>query len=646
MSTSYGSPIELFSVDPNSGAQTELADISVTNLLAELPALEAVADGVNLGLQLADGTQIHFASTARLATFLYSVAVQQMQATSFVTDNYNLDMQWLNTVDQPLLDEGVYWNERAAAEASIYPERTVEDNAQASIALQIAAEDPANRQDMTVTIHNDATGNPTQITVFTGGGSSIHDVAPNVFQEVLSGISTVVSIAAVLSGNVYVYFAAAALDAAEAGEDFSESQILPGILSLAQAVAAGITAGAGGTSLTTPPPVAAQVINAAVQGVGGVYGVVQSAETGNALGILAGALEAAAAGATGIEIEEGGDTQKTLNAIATVLGRVGLATSVASDFASGNLGQGLIDSLNLYLPAVAQEYVKYLNNSGQVLQPLAMDAQAIAAASGDSLPEANIPDFGSIVADAMASDPSNSPGVAGSVTPVQTGGLANVGAAASTGGVGEVVTQNGTTYAVGGEPSSLGDGSKILASSGSNQDTLRFLAYKMIDGLVPSGSSARDMSSMPVAFVDKDGNQLLNEAGQAMMKPSNADPAMAPEFGAFLVSSGDESLQAEATAMVAAFRQAGAWDFQRVGTPWTIVSSFQDYANVEIGAYAAAIGTPLSSILQTANDYAAKNSDFGTAVFMDPTYSHLPGSKVWDITQGYKWYNSGLIGHH
>jgi len=62
---------------------------------------ETEANGVNLGLQLADGTQVQFASTARLATFLYSVAVQQMQATSFVTDNYNLDMQWLNTIDQP-----------------------------------------------------------------------------------------------------------------------------------------------------------------------------------------------------------------------------------------------------------------------------------------------------------------------------------------------------------------------------------------------------------------------------------------------------------------------------------------------------------------------------------------------------------------
>ena len=357
MSTSYGAPIELFSVDPASGAETVLADTSATNLLAELPVLETEANGANLGLQLADGTQIQFASTARTATFLYSLAVQQMQATSFVTDNYNLDMQWLNTVDQPLLDEAEYWNERATAEASVYPERTIEDNAQASMAVQIAAEAPSSRQNMTVTINNAATGNPTQITVYANGdGSTIHDVAPNVFGEVLGAISTVVSVAALVTGNAYLYYAAAALDAANAGEDFSNGQDVSAILSTAAAISAGITGGAGGTPGTTPPPVSAQIINAAVQGVGGVYGVVQSAETGNGVGILAGALEAAAAAASGIGMYEGGQTQAMLNSVATALGTIGLATNVGSAFASGNIALGLEDSLNLFLPALAQDY--------------------------------------------------------------------------------------------------------------------------------------------------------------------------------------------------------------------------------------------------------------------------------------------------
>jgi len=102
----------------------------------------------------------------------------------------------------------------------------------------------------------------------------------------------------------------------------------------------------------TSAQVTAQVIGTAAQAVGGVYGIVQSAENGNALGILAGALEAAAAAASGIGLVPGNQTQ-TLSQIATVLGAASVATNMASDFANGNLAQGLIDSLNLYLPAVA-----------------------------------------------------------------------------------------------------------------------------------------------------------------------------------------------------------------------------------------------------------------------------------------------------
>ena len=142
----------------------------------------------------------------------------------------------------------------------------------------------------------------------------------------------------------------------------SNGQDLQGLLTLAQAVAAGITGGAGGTAPGTPAPVSAQVLNAAAQGVGGVYGAVQSDQNGNAAGMLAGALEAAAAGAAGIGMLPGTRTQ-TLNLISAALGSSGIATNMASDFASGNLGQGLLDSLNLYLPAVAQAFANASTDS-------------------------------------------------------------------------------------------------------------------------------------------------------------------------------------------------------------------------------------------------------------------------------------------
>ncbi len=53
-------------------------------------------------------------------------------------------MRWLSKVDQPLLDEAVYGTERVTVEANAYPQRTIEDNIQANLALQAAAAAPSN----------------------------------------------------------------------------------------------------------------------------------------------------------------------------------------------------------------------------------------------------------------------------------------------------------------------------------------------------------------------------------------------------------------------------------------------------------------------------------------------------------------------
>ena len=273
-----------------------------------------------------------------------------MQATSFVTDNYNLDMQWLNSIDQPLLEEATFWSERAATEGN--SEGAILNNTQANLALQVAAESPSSRQDLSVTINNAVTGNPTQITVYAAGdGNAIHDIDPGIGGYIESAFSTVINILAVVFPETGLPFLAAAVDGAQAGQAFANGEDIQGVLSLAQAVGMGAT---GFGDLPT-----GQIISAAAQGVGGVYGVVRSAETGDAAGIIAGALEAAAAGATGIGIYEEGQTQATLNAIAAGLGTAGVATAVAGDLASGNVAQGLVDSLNLYLPAVAQAYANY-----------------------------------------------------------------------------------------------------------------------------------------------------------------------------------------------------------------------------------------------------------------------------------------------
>jgi hypothetical protein len=150
---------------------------------------------------------------------------------------------------------------------------------------------------MSVTIHNAATGNPTQVTVYADGdGSTIHDVAPSVFGYVEEAVSTAINIAAALTQQPELYLAAAAaIDGAQAGQAFSQGRVLQGVLSLAQAVAAGVNvAGYASTG---------QVISAAAEGVGN---------------------------AAGLRIYQGGQAQALLKSISTALTSAGVATTVAS----------------------------------------------------------------------------------------------------------------------------------------------------------------------------------------------------------------------------------------------------------------------------------------------------------------------------
>ncbi len=100
-------------------------------------------------------------------------------------------------------------------------------------------------------------------------------------------------------------------------------------------------------------------------------------------------------GRPGIGLSYGGQTQ-TLNLISAALGSAGLATNMASDFASGNLGQGLLDSLNLYLPAVAQAFANAQSN----LSALAMNSAAFAQATAQAT---IVPDYSTAIQQAFES---------------------------------------------------------------------------------------------------------------------------------------------------------------------------------------------------------------------------------------------------
>lgn len=383
--TNNDAPIELFSVDPLTGQQTVLADTSETNLLAELPVLEAEANGVNLGLQFADGTQMPLSTTDRVADFLYAVAAEKTGATQLLTDTYSLDMGWLNSIDQPLLNEAVQWSEQAAnfaaaaavKQGQLAPTAAVsqliastpqwgvaddnqlaaEYNTMSDLALKIAAQAPGNRQDMSVLIANPVKGNPTQITVYASGyGSSIHDTSPNPWTYVEEAISTVVNIAAVVTAQPELLAVAAAIDAAQAGQAFSNGQDVQGVLDLLQA--GGFAAGSLQLGQLQT------VLALAAQGAGGIYGVVTSAETGNGVGILTGLLEAAAASAGGLAFDSTTVAdQAALSSISQLLSYAAIGTTFGNDLANGQLAQGLIDSLNGWLPNLVSASVNDTSNA-------------------------------------------------------------------------------------------------------------------------------------------------------------------------------------------------------------------------------------------------------------------------------------------
>jgi len=190
---------------------------------------------------------------------------------------------------------------------------------------------------------------------------------------------------------------------------------------------------------------------------------------------------------------------------------------------------------------------------------------------------------------------------------------------------------------------------------GDFKSTIKFLgseAAQVLDLTVPAATSARNMSEVQAQFVDNNGNPILNQQGQPMMKPENADPAAVTDIGSALAqaaadpsgeSAGSGNL---AIANLALFRQGGAWDFQRVGGSQNCVGAFTDYANVEIGAYAASIGMSLDEVLYVSNQYAKIFAKFDPLAVMDPVYTSLRSVNVQDETIGYSLYQNGLIGHH
>ena len=355
MSADYAAPIALI------GRDGTLADAGATNLLAELPVLETLAGGRTLSLGLADGTTLQFQDTARLTDFLYAVAAQKSQASTFVTDTFHQDVAWLDQVDQPMLNVAQNLEDLAAYDsARNATDQATLAHAAARIALRIAAEAPGTRGQLTEKVG--VSGHETKVTVFANtldpfGGATYHDIDPGIGGILEVAGLAVLNIAAAVFPETGLPYAAAAADAAEAGKDFANGQILDGILQLA-AAAGTFEIGLGGGNSLSGATQTGKVILTAAEGVGGVYGAVQSAQSGDALGVLAGVLEASAAVGSGIGQYSSDKGVVTLaNQLRNGLAIASTALTTADAFSKGNIAGGLVSSLSYILSNVATDYI-------------------------------------------------------------------------------------------------------------------------------------------------------------------------------------------------------------------------------------------------------------------------------------------------
>jgi hypothetical protein len=147
----------------------------------------------------------------------------------------------------------------------------------------------------------------------------------------------------------------------------------------------------------------------------------------------------------------------------------------------------------------------------------------------------------------------------------------------------------------------------------------------------------------PIKLRDRDGDVILDANGNFIYRPSNVDVAYMYELG---LANKDASFFAFNTTLNRYFNQGGSYDFQRQGGSFhegdRILDSgflfhpeFVSFSTIAIGAFAAGAGLSEQYILNVQNGFAARNSNFGSNVIMDSTYTYLPRINVANTRLGY-----------
>lgn len=154
-------------------------------------------------------------------------------------------------------------------------------------------------------------------------------------------------------------------------------------------------------------------------------------------------------------------------------------------------------------------------------------------------------------------------------------------------------------------------------------------------------------SRTPVPFVTDDGQPVLTQSGQPMMRPSDVDPTgvmlVGDGYRLGVLSSPGGIDEINSYSALAFFKIGGPWDWQRVGPDRVFVQEFRDFASVQIGMYAAAANIPMENVLAISDWYASKFSTFRPGTVYNKVYTHLPDLNVYNERLGYDLVKSGKI---
>ncbi len=331
---------------------TCLALTASSNLLTQLAVAVTLNNGATPILSLPGGGTEQFANATQLAAALLGLTLQQGLTDLGSLSAYQGTVNWLVQIDQPMLQvaANLLSQVQLAQSEGNQAQATLASTAY-QLALQIAALPPTARggADWGLSASVQVNGHTTDVIVYNDtsspyGNVVYHDKPNDPILGIVEEVATVVvDILAVLQPEFAPL--AAVLAAAEAGQGFAEGNVLGGVLQLANAVGFGELAEGAATT--------GSEVLAVSQAVGGGSEIVQSAENGDPLGAIAGALTIAAAGASQGYLGGGQQTSLGLT-VAQTLAAAATGTAVADALNNGDVSSALIMSLGPLLTSIAQ----------------------------------------------------------------------------------------------------------------------------------------------------------------------------------------------------------------------------------------------------------------------------------------------------